>query len=1250
MKLIYRSIFILILLLTSQYSFSEDETTTATDTITKKKKKSTKSSESVTAASPNSQKVTISIEMYDGFARTIFSGIEYTDLNPILEGDNLVIDLKKPADINIAGYNSNNKYIKSYGLANDDRSIVFRMRNPSSKLRRFIADNGVGFDIFSNAVQQQNPNLAEVTNKRNVIIMSALPGEVKPLTLNKELVAEEVTEDKVTAPEIFEAPLMITYPLEYIGPPAITQQLRTGDDFVGPLASDFGKYDIYEIVKDYDDKVLEPAFTADKKMFMASFRFPNPEAIGAGFFKVGDEAYLIFDEKKPLYLDGFVSNNFVSSVKNLKDKKFTVLKFDLKGKNIDDYKLIAYRDKTAWNIEVHGKSSDLQGTFISQLKYNAENQLGENKLTFKMKDISRPFSLMDPRTHEMVKMFTTTENGVGNADYREFVDLSLDESAQGLLIREHSDYLTYDRDKKDKEKLIVSKLPNLFLSDEILAAGDSLASEKKQAGRGYGIFSEQSIFPFPLALAELNKSSKKKDKNKDDKATDKDEKEDTDKDAVKDEADENKIAEGDAKEGKEKEEKIENAIKEDGIVDYTLEINNKIIAAPDSEKSALKKTLADYYFRNGFYAESLGMLDDIIKTDPTFPDIFNVKAMFGATQFFTGKFDDAKTTFGELVAEGQNNPSSNELKLWKWVSSFSDNRERRVNEKLDDIDFVAGFDKFMQQYPESLRFQMGLNYINYLMANDKMDDAKNILEVVSYAGVPKEFENDIKLINAKFLYLAGNYDDAAKLYQELVNNVDDRKNRAFAIFELNKQKLKLEQIDHKEAIKNFLMAATIWRDDYFEMDVLETVGNIQLSKNNYMDSLEAWKGLVQNFPQTAESVFILGKMKDVFIDLFDGGKVYDLPPLEVLRIYFRFRELMPVGETGDRITRKVAKYFLDTDMIDDGLEIIRHQIVYRSKGNQKAELVLWLSNIYLEDDRLDDAIRSLDLLKADILPPETLQRIKNQRALYIAKKGKVQEALDMVKNDSSYSAESVRIEIFKQRGNWFGIINKIEARLQSFKDTFPDPLSKDQMNDLFTLAIAYASQGDNEQLTKLNNDFVKRIENEKDLSLFTYLTSGNRRMDYADFDASSEVNKIQSFMNDYSYLPGNEWVSAYKILEPKVDKMVGRPFEELTDEDKNDVVRLALSYAELMKSDDERTVNDSKKKISILSRNFKDIKVDRTTIDTFSILDDFIVPKDPDAVFEGKIKLADIPDFIDYYRNAKKFSELNISIRDKFTK
>lgn len=449
-------------------------------------------------------------------------------------------------------------------------------------------------------------------------------------------------------------------------------------------------------------------------------------------------------------------------------------------------------------------------------------------------------------------------------------------------------------------------------------------------------------------------------------------------------------------------------------------------------------------------------------------------------------------------------------------------------------------------------------------------------------------------------------------------------------------------------MEEFLKAATVWRDDYFEMDVLETSGNIHLSQENYMAALELWKVLVQNFPQTAESVFILGKMKEVFINLFDGGKVYELPPLEVLRIYFRFRELMPVGEVGDRITRKVAEYFLDTDMVDDALEILRHQITYRSKGDEKARLVLWLSDILMEDNKLEEAQKSLDFVKNDILSPEMNTEIKNRKALIIAKKGKVDTALEMVLNDFSYSAETVRIEIFRQRGNWFGVMNKIEPRLQIFKDTFPDSLTKDQVADIFTLAVAYASQNNNEGLKKLNDEFIKRLEDQDDIRLFSYLTSGTSKLDYLNFEQTAELNKIESFLNQYSYLPGNDWSVVASILEPEVEKLVGKLYEELTEKNKNDIVNLALAYAQLTKSDSERTINEGKKKLAELARNFKDVRLDRTTIDSFAVLDDRTTPKETDAVFEAKIKLSDIPEFVNYYVQTRKFSELNIAIRDKF--
>jgi len=321
--------------------------------------------------------------------------------------------------------------------------------------------------------------------------------------------------------------------------------------------------------------------------------------------------------------------------------------------------------------------------------------------------------------------------------------------------------------------------------------------------------------------------------------------------------------------------------------------------------------------------------------EPGFVDIFKVNTSYSATLYLTKKYDEAFESFTTLVDASINNSSYNELKLWQWASITNSNKQKRINiESPVRIDFVASYDKFMQQYPESIKFKLSLLYVKDLFNSSNLEDAKNTLDIITYGDVPKEFENDVNLLEAKIALRNGDEEKALATLKLLSENVEDRKNRAAALFELTKYNLVNGIYETEEAIEKFLLSSTIWRDDFFEMDVYETVGSLYISNEDYVNALLYWDTLVKNFPQTTESIFVLGKMKDLFIELFDSGIAYGMEPLQALRIYFKYNNLMPSGEVGDRITRKMGQFFIQADMIEDAIDIILHQIKYRSAGEE----------------------------------------------------------------------------------------------------------------------------------------------------------------------------------------------------------------------------------------------------------------------------------------------------------------------------
>ena len=112
--------------------------------------------------------------------------------------------------------------------------------------------------------------------------------------------------------------------------------------------------------------------------------------------------------------------------------------------------------------------------------------------------------------------------------------------------------------------------------------------------------------------------------------------------------------------------------------------------------------------------------------------------------------------------------------------------------------------------------------------------------------------------------------------------------------------------------------------------------------------------------------------------------------------------------------------------------------------------------------------------------------------------------------------------------------------------------------------------------------------------------------------------------------------------------LIGKNIDDFTREDRFDVVRLALAYA-MIRVEDLKLEQELKKKFSDLARDFKDFNIDRFSIDALVLpLGNQFDPMENDAIFEGKIKLVDIKEFLRFYQRARKMSELNISIRERF--
>jgi hypothetical protein len=1197
----------------------------------------------VNASAQNSESLKLSTEItkFNDYYRFSFKSSEYAPFDVLIDGSDVILDFEKANDLELSRYIYNNSIMRAFGSSADQKSFILKLNAEGLKIRKFIADdNTVGFDLFVSG---------EKSNKKT-IMMSSLPEDaIQSGQVKEEKPKEEVRESKARKKlNKFAKTDIITFPPEYIGPPRVEQLYRMPESFFGPPAYDSKQFAVYEIIKTGSGGAIVPDISIDNKGFVLSFPITDIESASAGAISMGDKVRIIMNSVNNIQVAEVIQNPFIKDIKLIPDEKFKIIEITLNKKKInpEQFSQAFYKDKFSWIFEVYSNNDKNKKFEVTPISVLAESNFGERRVVITSEGFVGPILLDDPSTGEKIKAFLVKNNATGIALPREFVDLKFLNSLQGVFIHEKTDLLAYD--VKDN-KVIVTKLSNLQISDEVISSDiGETAKTILAAAKTRGAFPADSIFPFPLALEKDDKKKKDK-KDKDNEAPEESAK------AKKTEGEDTEIAASGLDEAKVEEEDEKIIEEEDEInpnkKDITvesLEFINDINAATADKKPDIKFNFAKMYFTKGMYAESLGILQDLKLKDPGYKQMFIVDAIMGVTEYMTGKYGDAYDIFTNLVATADKNKNYNELKLWQWASKERYNITKRNNEDISiDIDFTASFDKFMQKYPINLRYKFGLMYIEDNIRLNKYDEAKSTLDIIAFAGVPRTYLNETKFYRAFFAEKDGDVALSTKIYTKLTENVDDRYVRARSLLELTKSQLLRNEITSDQAIEKFLTSATIWRDDFFEMDIYEIVGHLYIAKQDYMNGLGIWKEMSTTFPETAESVFILGKMRQLFIDLFDTGLAYKLKPLETLKLYFSFRYLTPAGEVGDSITKKVAQFFITADMVDEAIKIVEHQIKFRSFGNEKAKLALWLADININNRDLDGAENATKLIKDFETAPSLIAEKKYKVAMIEALRGRYQKSLDMIRNDFSSPAQKIRTELFWQNENWFGVIATVEGRLNEIRDTRPNPLSKEEALDIKRLMVAYAAQGENKKLASIKAEFDNRINSVSDQLLINYLAEGSKDINPDDFDRTVELEDIERFLNQYTFLPNKNWVNVIKVLEPKVKNYFGKLSDELTREQKLDIINLSMAFA-MFEPKDEKEDNDRNKRYANIVRSFKDVVVDRSTIDALFIFDDQFMPKENDAVFEGKIKLADIRKFVDYYKKAVKFSELNISIRNKF--
>ncbi len=560
---------------------------------------------------------------------------------------------------------------------------------------------------------------------------------------------------------------------------------------------------------------------------------------------------------------------------------------------------------------------------------------------------------------------------------------------------------------------------------------------------------------------------------------------------------------------------VSQKLAEQSFLDVVNNFKQEILSAPVGGKNKLRLDLAKYYVYNGLGTEALYILDQMFELDLPEVKTDYFHALAGVANFLAHRWQKAEQHFlyGRIL-------DTTEGKFWNTIVKSAYKFEEGSNE------IIMKYISLMRDYPQSIKDQIAIVAAqNAIKANDDLS-AQNFIDILS--AVQSRYVDltpQITYLSGQKLEMQGYLRNAIKEYQSLLNS-NSAMFSAYGRFRHTVLSQMINFIDAAAAIKELEKLRFAWGEKGFQIELLSKLANLYLKNHNYYDALRVLneQGFIVD---GEEKVKVFKKMVRVFEDVFIGNHADEsLTPIKALALYEDFSWLGDLSEKRNIIMQKLADRLVAVDLLPRAKDILlslllRDDLTSDDIGRIGARLAV----IYLFEQFPEKALEVLDATKAERMSPEVSAPRRFIRAKALSARGKVDQALNLLKDDYSSNALLYKFEIYWKAGDWDNASNVIKYLVK--EPIKGQPLSKEQIGYILDWATTLKKAGKEMVLVRLYNKFIPYFKGTAYESAFNVLTSHLEKEEV-------DINKIRSAINDIDNF--NNFAKFYmKSLEEKID-------------------------------------------------------------------------------------------------------------------
>ncbi len=538
--------------------------------------------------------------------------------------------------------------------------------------------------------------------------------------------------------------------------------------------------------------------------------------------------------------------------------------------------------------------------------------------------------------------------------------------------------------------------------------------------------------------------------------------------------------------------------------DVERRLLDKAVSLPPRLRGSVHMEMARHSVANGMGAEALGVLSVAARDDPKLAELPDFHAVRGVADYLMHRNKEA-------VADLSIPALAHDPKVALWLAAA----RARLGDPAAQAAALAPAAAAMPQWTAPLRMAMGKTAARAEIEAGNGTAADAIIAAMRGAGLSPRDDDAITFLSGWAAEINHDYSAAESDYRKAADGLS-QPDRAFAARRLAELQLRLKQITTTQAINRLQHLRFAWRGGQFEYTLLKRLGELMAADHQYGNALKMWQFLVDNFASDPDIKSVSKLMTDTFEDLFLKGGADKLQPVVAIGLFNEFQQLNPPGPLGDEIIRKLADRLASVDLLGQAAQLLQHQVKDRLSGVEKAKVGARLAFLDLENADAGGALNALNESEVPNMPPALYNQRRYLRVKALADLGRSSEALALIINDLSPTANRLRVEIYWKLRDWSDDALAIESEIPPpSPGKVPDKTTR---HDLIDLATALTLAKDEPTLARIRRLYGPMMAKTPEAKAFNLLTSPPEQgiINYQAIPGIiNQVEGFQSFMNEW---------------------------------------------------------------------------------------------------------------------------------------